>query len=62
MVYPTTCKRCGQAVFFYKNERGSKVFFDELGGDWHKHDCSDRFFPRVILIKKNTKIEEKRAS
>jgi hypothetical protein len=62
MIIPTVCKRCGQAVFFYKNDHGSKVFFDEVGGKWPKHDCSGRFYPRVILIKKNIKTDEKLAS
>jgi hypothetical protein len=55
MVIPIVCRRCGQRVFFYKNQYGSKVFFDELGGEWHKHDCSGHFRPHVILIKRNLK-------
>jgi hypothetical protein len=45
-------------MFYYQNQFGSKVFFDELGGEWQKHDCSKqsspmRFsHPHVILIKK----------
>jgi len=28
------CPVCGASVFFYQNEYGSRVFFDELGFDW----------------------------
>ena len=34
-----TCPECGQKVFFYQNEHGSKVFFDRLGHPWPKHGC-----------------------
>jgi hypothetical protein len=33
------CPVCGQPVFFYQNEHGSRVFFDELGPPWPKHPC-----------------------
>lgn len=36
-----TCPVCGAPVFFYQNEFGSKVFFDELGPPWPKHPCTD---------------------
>jgi hypothetical protein len=32
---------CGASVFFYQNEYGSRVFFDDLGFDWPKHWCTD---------------------
>ena len=35
------CPVCGASVFFYQNEYGSRVFFDELGFDWPKHPCTD---------------------
>ncbi|MGI5524925.1 hypothetical protein ACQEUX_28875 [Micromonospora sp. CA-259024] len=28
-------------VFFYSNEHGSRVFFDEVGPPWPKHPCTD---------------------
>ena len=37
---PTRCPYCGAKVFFYTDEYGSKVFFDELGPPWPKHSCS----------------------
>lgn len=35
---PTRCGVCGGDCFYYQNEHGSKVFFDELGPPWPKHD------------------------
>lgn len=35
------CPVCGQAVFFYSNEFGSRVYFDDLGHPWPKHPCTD---------------------
>ena len=38
--YPTRCGYCRQQIFYYENERGSKVFFDSLGPPWPKHRCA----------------------
>ncbi|WP_339747728.1 hypothetical protein [uncultured Rubinisphaera sp.] len=35
------CPVCGENVFYYQNEHGSRVFFDELGPPWPKHPCMD---------------------
>lgn len=35
------CPVCGAPVFFYQNEAGSRVFFDEIGPPWPKHPCTD---------------------
>lgn len=35
------CPVCGDAVFFYANRHGSRVYFDELGHPWTKHPCTD---------------------
>jgi hypothetical protein len=41
-VYPNAnCPVCGDPVFFYQNQFGSKVYFDELGKPWPKHPCTD---------------------
>jgi hypothetical protein len=37
----TRCPVCGDAVYFYANEHGSRVFFDHLGPPWPKHPCTD---------------------
>lgn len=36
-----SCPVCGQSVFYYENEHGSRVFFDALGPPWPKHPCTD---------------------
>jgi hypothetical protein len=36
-----TCPVCGERVFYFQNEYGSRVFFDELGWPWPKHPCTD---------------------
>lgn len=36
------CPECFAAVFYYQNEFGSRVFFDDLGPPWPKHKCTDR--------------------
>jgi hypothetical protein len=35
------CPVCGASVYYYQNEHGSRVFFDELGWPWPKHPCTD---------------------
>ncbi len=35
------CPVCGTPVFFYSNQFGSKVYFDDLGPPWPKHPCTD---------------------
>src|SRR5438552_1788079 len=40
------CPVCGESVFFYQNEYGSRVFFDELGPPWPKHWCTDNEWHR----------------
>ena len=37
-----TCPVCSEPVFYYQNEFGSRVFFDELGPPWPKHPCTDQ--------------------
>ena len=39
--FPTNCQSWSQ-VFFFQCDHGSRVFFDELGGDWPVHDCARR--------------------
>lgn len=35
------CPVCAKWVYFYRSPFGGRVFFDELGGDWPKHPCTD---------------------
>jgi hypothetical protein len=32
---------CGDPVFYFQNEFGSRVFFDNLGPPWPKHGCTN---------------------
>jgi hypothetical protein len=45
------CPVCGERVFFYQNENGGRVFFDDVGWPWPKHPCTDNaaaLFNRTI--------------
>ncbi|MGH1591135.1 hypothetical protein ACRBEV_25625 [Methylobacterium phyllosphaerae] len=39
------CPRCNDRVFYYQNQYGSRVFFDELAPLWTKHPCTDNRAP-----------------
>lgn len=39
------CPVCNDPVFYYQNEFGSRVFFDELAPLWTKHPCTDNGRP-----------------
>lgn len=39
VTYQTTCPQCKSPVYFYRNDAGSRVFFDMLGKPWPKHGC-----------------------
>lgn len=44
MVRPNAvCPVCGAHVYFYSNEHGSRVYFDEVGPPWPKHPCTDNY-------------------
>ena len=36
------CPVCEDPVYFYANSYGSRVFFDDVGPPWPKHECTDR--------------------
>jgi hypothetical protein len=36
-----SCPVCGERVFYYQNEYGSKVYFDDIPWPWPKHGCTD---------------------
>lgn len=44
------CKECGQRIFFYYCDHGSRVVFNE--GTWEKHRC-----PRRVPKEKLEKLE-----
>tara|TARA_B110000211_G_scaffold115418_1_gene133655 strand:+ start:11582 stop:12316 length:735 start_codon:yes stop_codon:yes gene_type:complete len=37
--YPTKCPGCRVDVYYYQSQSGGKIFFDELGSPWPKHEC-----------------------
>ena len=37
--FPTNCPSCGSAVFFFRCDHESRVFFDALGSPWPLHHC-----------------------
>jgi hypothetical protein len=42
----TNCPVCGEPVWFYRSPYDGRVFFDNLGWPWPKHDCTDN--PRKL--------------
>lgn len=36
-----SCPVCGETVFFYQSPHGGRVFFNNLGWPWPKHECTD---------------------
>jgi|SRR5690554_516285 len=39
ITYPTKCTKCYKEIFYHKDEYGGRVFFEDLGGGWEKHEC-----------------------
>ena len=39
--YPTICQFCRSSVFYFQRNCGSKVFFNDLGGDGPVHRCDE---------------------
>ena len=44
------CPVCGAAVFYYQNEFGSRVFFNDVGPPWPKHGCTDHSDARKLGV------------
>lgn len=36
---PSKCRSCGRPVYYFQSQYGGKVFFDDLGHPWPKHEC-----------------------
>jgi hypothetical protein len=54
------CPVCSAPVFFYANEHGSRVFFDDLGPPWPKHPCTD--IPRDYVPRNRQPIRRTRGT
>lgn len=39
--FPLTCKDCGDRIFFFQCDCGSRALFDDLGPPWPQHRCGD---------------------
>ena len=59
MIYETRCPHCGSHVYYYTSEHDSKVFFDDVGYPWPKHECTnytmtdeefESFFPQLPIL------------
>ena len=37
--FPSTCQHCKAQVFYFSCDCGSRVFFEELGVPWTRHEC-----------------------
>lgn len=37
--FPLQCRYCGERIFFFSCDCGSRVLFDELGPPWPEHNC-----------------------
>jgi hypothetical protein len=44
------CPVCGASVYFYANQNGSRVFFDDVGPPWPKHPCTDNGAMPTVTI------------
>lgn len=49
--YPCKCPGCGDSVFFFHCDCGSRVFFDELGQPWPIHDCETSWTRKLVRKK-----------
>jgi hypothetical protein len=49
------CPVCNVPVFFYANEYGSRVYFDDVGHPWPKHPCTDN--PQYREVKNTAKYD-----
>lgn len=56
--WPAKCPRCGAGIFFYRNEIGSRVYFDALGAPWPTHPCMDR--DRTASMRTSREVRESR--
>ena len=67
--YQMHCPHCKKPVFFYRNDAGSRVFFDALGKPWPKHDCEQGVrrmqnisIVEAIPVTKKNRFDENKAS
>lgn len=56
--YPLKCRHCGDEIFFFSCDHGSRVLFDKLGWPWPIHDCQN---PNNIIRNVDLEIAEEYA-
>ncbi len=39
LLFPAVCRYCGSRIYLFATPEGGFVIFDDVGGDWPKHDC-----------------------
>ena len=46
--FQTNCPTCRAVVYYFSCDCGSRVFFDDLGGSWPRHDCDTSWTNSLI--------------
>ena len=52
--FPTNCPTCRAKVYFFSCDCGSRVFFDDLGGSWPRHDCDTSWATSLVRTTDST--------
>lgn len=39
LLFPAICRYCGQRIYLFATPEGGFAIFDDVGGDWPKHEC-----------------------
>jgi hypothetical protein len=53
VIFFTECWWCGDPVYFYRNENGGCVLFDNLGAPWPIHKCWEQYKNEISLATKS---------
>jgi hypothetical protein len=39
LLFPAICRYCGEQIYLFATPEGGFAIFDDVGGDWPKHEC-----------------------
>jgi hypothetical protein len=39
LLFPAVCRYCGEQIYLFATPLGGFAIFDDVGGDWPKHEC-----------------------